>query len=980
MTAAADSFTLGLSHHRAGRLAEAARHYGRALEADPHFVAALLNLAVLRMGEQAWDEAVALFERARARDPGNATILVNLGNLNQLRGDLTAAEAGYRAALAAKPDLAEAHVNLGALYFKQDKPEEAAAALRAGLDINPTIGHAHANLGAALVALGQDEKAARELAIAEALGHRDATLHFSLGGVHFRRKDFGRAADQYGKAVALAPDWVRARVNQGAALRRQGKDADAVAAYRAALAIDPGAVDAQRNLGAVLIDRSELAEAETILLAAAQAEANHPETEFHLGSLHIARGDMDRAVVHLERAVAAAGGVAEAHNNLGHALQQMGRHEAALRQFDIALEIAPDFASALNNRGNSLTALKQPDEALRCYRRAVELDPDFGMGKVNLGNALRTQGKLDEALACFQDTIAAHPDLHTAYNGLGLTYQAFNRHDEAIATYKQAVAVKPHYPEALNNLAISYQEKGRYGEAVACYLEIIDHNPEMSQVYFNMGSLLQVLSRHDEAVTAFRKAREIAPQNNAITPYLVHGLMQQCSWRDLGSLIAEVIRNTQAQLDADSDVSVSPFGLQSLPASHALRCQTAKFVSRRTAERVRPIREALGPFTYAPPPPGKLRIGFVSPDFRFHSVAVAFREILQHRNRDRFDYYGYALTTYGKDDMTRYFMSAFDRFEDITPLTYGDAAKRINADGVNILVDLAGHTRGGRLEIFALRPAPIQAHWLGFSSTIGADFLDYLVTDRHQIPPAEQDLCSEKLVYLPDTFMATSRPTVAPETVTRADCGLPDTGFVFANFNSHYKFYPDLFAIWMRLLRQVPGAVLWLLSGTKTSRQNLRAEAESRGIDPSRLVFSDTVGHPKHLARLVNADLCLDNLYHGGGVTTTDALYMGVPVLTLAGDAPPARNGATLVSAMGAPELIATSLKDYEAAALDYARHPEKVAALKAKLHANRDTEALFDTPRLVRHLEKGFELMWGNHAAGNPPRMLEVPDLYRTP
>ncbi len=979
MTAAADSFTLGLSHHRAGRLAEAARYYLKALKTDPGFIGALLNLAVLRMGEQQYDEALVLFEQARARDPGNATILVNLGNLNQLRGNLEEAERGYRAALAVKPDLAEAHVNLGNLYFKQDRAEDAAACFRAGLDINPMIGQAHANLGAALVAMGQDDEAARELAIAEALGHRDATLHFTLGGVQFRRRDFAKAEEHYTQAVALSPGWGRAHVNLAAALRRQNRDEEAVAAYRRALAVEPDARDAQRSLAAVLIDRSELAEAETILLAAAQAEPNHPETEFHLGSLYIARGDMDRAVQHLERAVASTGGVPEAHNNLGHALQQMGRHADALRQFDLALAINPDFANALNNRGNSLAATGNPAEALACYRRAVTCDPMLGTARVNLGNALRTRGDLDEALTCFEAVIATHPELHTAFNGYGLTLQAYNRHDDAIAAYKQAIEINPGYPEALNNLAISYQDQGRYSEAVSCYLQVIDHNPHMSQVYFNMGSLLQVLSKHDEAVTAFRKAREEAPHNATITPYLVHGLMQQCSWEDLGPLIEEVLQTTRRQLEADTDLTISPFGLQSLPASHELRCRTARYVSRRISERMRPIREALGAFSYAPAATGrKIRVGFISPDFRFHSVAVAFREILQHRDREKFDYYGYAVTTYGQDDMTRYFMSAFDSFQDVTNLSYADAARLINTDGVDILIDLAGHTRGGRLEIFALRPAPIQAHWLGFSSTIGADFLDYLVTDRHQIPPDEQALCSEKLVYLPDTFMATSRPTVSPDTVMRAQCGLPETGFVFANFNSHYKFYPTLFSTWMRLLRQVPGSVLWLLSGTKTSRKNLRAAAEARGIDPARLIFSDTVAHPLHLTRLVNADLCLDNLYHGGGVTTTDALYMGVPVLTLAGDAPPARNGATLISAIGAPELITHSLKDYEAAAFDYATHPEKILALKAKLRANRDITALFDTPRLVRHLEKAFELMWENYAAGNPPRMIEVPDLAR--
>jgi predicted O-linked N-acetylglucosamine transferase (SPINDLY family) len=387
-------------------------------------------------------------------------------------------------------------------------------------------------------------------------------------------------------------------------------------------------------------------------------------------------------------------------------------------------------------------------------------------------------------------------------------------------------------------------------------------------------------------------------------------------------------------------------------------------------------KKRLGPLSYKLPKDGKLKIGFLSPDFRFHSVAVAFRGVLENRDKDRYHYAAYAVTTFGQDDLTRHFSETFDSWTDITQMSYVDTTKRMVEDGVNVLIDLAGHTRGGRLEVLALRPAPVQAHWLGFSSTTGASYIDYLVTDRIQLPPEDQKYCSEKLVYLPETFMATSRPPVALESYTRADFGLPEDGFVFANFNSHYKFYPTLFATWMRLLRQIPGSVLWFMSGTPTSRTNLQREAEARGIDPARLIFSDTIPHPRHLARLPLADLALDNLHHGGGVTTTDALWAGVPVLTLYGPTPPARNGATLVSAIDAPELIAYSLDEYEKKAQAYATQPELLAAIRAKLAQNRDAAPLFHIDRLTRHFEAACDLMWQNYVDGNEPRVIEVPAL----
>jgi predicted O-linked N-acetylglucosamine transferase (SPINDLY family) len=372
----------------------------------------------------------------------------------------------------------------------------------------------------------------------------------------------------------------------------------------------------------------------------------------------------------------------------------------------------------------------------------------------------------------------------------------------------------------------------------------------------------------------------------------------------------------------------------------------------------------------------RLRVGYVSPDFRFHSVAVAFKGILDNHDTSRIETYGYALHSGGDDHMTEALRERFHGFHKLVDNSFQQSAKLIHDDEIDILIDLAGHTKGGQLSLLALRPAPIQVHYLGYSATVGAKYLDYLITDHHQVPPEQRPFFTEHLVYLPDTFMATQRAPVAMETPSRADCGLPDAAFVFVNFNTHYKIEPKIFAIWMRLLRKLPNAVLWLIRGTKSSAGNLRREAAARGVAPDRLIFADKLPHPNHLARLPLADLALDNFYHGGGVTTVDCLWVGLPVLTLTGPTPQSRNGATLLSAIGQEEMIQHRIEDYEAMAFALAEDRGRLARLRAKLVNERDHHPLFNSKRLTQHLELAYELMWQNHQAGLPPRMIKVPRL----
>lgn len=983
MSQSLDPFSIALAHHKAGRPAEAAALYQATLEENPGHTDALFNLGALLGAQGQFDEATGCYERVLELMPEDPDTLSNLGNVMMSRGRPAEAIAYYRRAIARNPSLAAAHANLGKACHSAGSNEEALEHYRRALELNPRLAPAHSSLGAILVGLNRRDEARRHLESAIALDPDNPEARSNYGNLLSKLGDHAAAVVQLEACKSLRPDWSRTHYNLGVALAEAGRPEAAMEAYREAVRLQPDYVEALRGGGAALMSAGATEEAEIWLNKGLALREDDVEALFYLGNLHQARNDSRRAMDCYMRALEFNCDSPEIYNNLGNSLCKLGRPDEAIEAINRAIGLRPDFAPAHNTLGNALMAKHRHEEAFDAYRRSNEIDPDLAVAANNLGDACRSLKRFDEAVHWFEKALKIDPAIAGAHNGIGLVHQAFNRHKEAKDCFEKAIELQPKNAEALNNLAVSYQEMGLHGEAVRWYRDALAANPDIAEIYFNLGSLLQGLGRHDETISVFMKALQVRPDFHAVHSFLAHSLLQQCSWRNLDAVIAATIAQAEKEIEAGEWVTTSAFALQSLPVSPELRLNVARNLARRYEAGVATLEH----YTHsapAVPKSGKLRVGYVSPDFRFHSVAVAFKGLLDNHDRERFELFGYSLANavggpLGTDGMTQYFSQNFDQFVDLADLPFVEAGKRLHDDRIDILVDLAGHTRGGRLELFALRPAPIQAHYLGYSATIGADYIHYLITDRGQVPPENEKYFHEKLVFLPDTFMATTHTIADERRLSREDCGLPEDGFVFANFNSHYKFDPWIFAIWTRLLRRTPGSVMWFVRGTPTSRDNLRKEAEARGVAPERLIFGDTVPHGVHLARHRHIDLALDNQIHGGGVTTVDALWMGVPVLTVAGDTPQSRNGASLLNAMALPELVTSSLDAYERTAHALAADPERLAALKAKVEANRLSEPLFDTERLTRHLERGYRMMWENHEAGRPPRTMEVPALPPT-
>jgi predicted O-linked N-acetylglucosamine transferase (SPINDLY family) len=371
----------------------------------------------------------------------------------------------------------------------------------------------------------------------------------------------------------------------------------------------------------------------------------------------------------------------------------------------------------------------------------------------------------------------------------------------------------------------------------------------------------------------------------------------------------------------------------------------------------------------------RITLGYLSADFHAHATAYLIAELFEKHDRERFAVVGYS---YGPDDGSstrRRLVKALDRFVELKDVSFGDSAQRIAADGVDILVDLKGYTGNARTQILALRPAPIQVNYLGYPGTMGAPFMDYILVDDFIVPLEQQPFFTEKLVHLPGCYQVNDgQRAISPHTPSRAACALPEEGFVFCSFNNNYKITPEMFGVWMELMKAVPGSVLWLLEGNRFAPANLRREAESRGVAAQRLVFAPRRSLADHLARYRLADLFLDTFPCNAHTTASDALWVGCPVLTLAGQTFVSRVAGSLLRSLGLPELITTSLDEYFDVALRLARDANWLAELRVRLAANRTTSRLFDAEQFARDLEQAYVTMWQIHMAGDKPHAFAVP------
>ena len=646
----------------------------------------------------------------------------------------------------------------------------------------------------------------------------------------------------------------------------------------------------------------------------------------------------------------------DAHDTLalidrGLALQELGRPGEALASYDRALELRPDSAAALVNRSNVRRMLGRFAEALADLEAALSLQPAFPEALNNRGNVLRDLGRLPEALASFDAALTLKPDFPTAHTNRGQALLDLGRAADALGSFEAALHGVADDAEALFGRASALLRlEQRPEQAVADFERAAALGVDRVECLVGKGAALAELQRHTDAVECFAELLALAPQREYARGSWLHSKLQIHDWTDLSGHVADLARRLQR-----GERATHPQSLLSLSDAPELqlRCAAA-FAGEKYARQ-----ESLGPCAVRARAGERLRLAYVSADFGEHPVSHLLVGVLERHDRERFEVIGVSLRERSGGGFQQRVRGAFDHFIEVGERSDEEVARLLRDLEVDVAVDLMGYTQGLRLGIFAHRAAAVQASYLGYAGTLGAPYIDYVIADEVVIPVGEERHFSECVVRLPHCFLPNDdRREIAPSP-TRAAAGLPASGAVLCAFTNAYKITPAVFAVWMRLLRGIPGSVLWLRGMGEAARGNLEREAERCGVSRQRLVFAPHVaGMAEHLGRQALADLYLDTQPYNAHSTACDALWAGVPVLTCVGRSFAARVAASALRAVGLPELITGTLEEYEAKALELLREPQRLRGLREKLARQRLSAPLFDTARYTRHLERAFLTM----------------------
>src|SRR5579859_1368639 len=644
---------------------------------------------------------------------------------------------------------------------------------------------------------------------------------------------------------------------------------------------------------------------------------------------------------------------------------QRGNFAVALRHIRQALRVRPKSVDALLNLGRIQSELGDDAAAMATYGQVLALDQKSALAHLNFAVALSRLRRAEEALGHCDAAVALAPAVADGWTCRANVLLDLKRLAEALDSYRRALALQPKLAEAHLGCATTLRQLNRYDEALDAYDKALALKPELGDAWYGRGRILFALKRYEEAIAAYGKAAAL--NADYAQGARLSTKMQICDWSDFETervaLIAAIM-----QRGAKAD----PFRMLAISASPAeqLRCAEI-FMADHCPPSERPLYRGE---RYQH---DRIRIAYVSSDFRNHPLAYLTAGMFEAHDRSRFETIAVSISPPADDAMQQRLRGAFQHFFDVDLQIDQEIAAMIRSREIDIVVDLNGYTTHSRTPILAFRPAPIQVNFLGYAGSMAAPYIDYLIADRTVIPDEHAAFYAEKVVRLPDSYYVNDRARViADHTPSRRDLALPETGFVFCSFNNLYKIQPLVFDVWMRLLRDVDNSVLWLFAENDSAVNNLRAEATRRGVAPERLIFAPRVAAADYLARLRQADLVLDTLPYNAHTTACDALWAGVPVLTCLGSTFAGRVAASILKAVDLSELITTSLADYESLALKIAREPALAIALKQKLAHNRDACALFDTARFTRHMETAYSIMWQRHQAGGLPESFAVPPI----
>ena len=711
-----------------------------------------------------------------------------------------------------------------------------------------------------------------------------------------------------------------------------------------------------------------------------------------LGAIYATQGKLDQAIFSYKKALNINPHYAEAYNNIGNVLQQKKSFKDAEKNYEKAIRAKPDYAEAYYNYAILLTHNNKPEKAIEKYNKAIlynknyfqayynigilklkqnnfldaqknfektiNINPDHYESYNSLGNLFKKQNNFKKAILFYNKSLSIKPDYYMAYNNLGNVLQEEEDFQNAISSYQKSVAINPNHGETHNNLGAVFHKLGKFKYALHHYNEAIRIKSDYSEAHNNLGMLFQENGYLDKAIINFKKAYKLNPNlGDAIINYW-HLRQFCCDWEDQKLMKIHITKYLKNYDKKDDATPLKTFPLLSMFDEPKLHLKAANHYSRnKMATKNLFLKKNILKNKE------RIKIAYFSDDFKDHPSSYLTAGIFENHSIKKFEIYCISTSRDDKSKIRQRIKSACENFIDVSQKSNFNIIKLISEIAPNILIDINGHTKGSKLEIFSHFPKIPTVGFLGYAGTVGGNINQYKIADYTVIPKKDKIFFSEKIIYIPNTYHCTDdNVEVINKKLSKAECNLPKENFIFCCFNQSYKITPNIFNIWLNLLKKTKKSVLWLMATNRWAENNLKNIAEKKGINKKRIIFAKKLPHNRHLARIHNADLFLDTTPYNAHTTASDALWAGIPVLTIIGRSFAARVGASILNAISLPELITSSFKEYEKTAIKIANSPKKLNSLKEKIKKNKLDKPLFNTGLYTNNLEKAYEEIWKDY------------------
>ena len=750
---------------------------------------------------------------------------------------------------------------------------------------------------------------------------------------------------------------------KGAANEALQKLDEALKAFEIATTLNPRNHEYHSNIGIIFQKQGEFDKSINAYKKALLLKSNHYPAFNNMGVIFEKKGELTEAIDAYKKALKLNPNYVEAHYNIGNVLKTQGKFEKAINKFCKVLRLCPDYVEAYKNLGDIFQEQDRIKEAMEAYDKALNIKPNYPEIYNEIGNLFKKQGNIASATKMFKGAISLKPEYIDPYNNLGNVLMEQSYTNEALGMFKRALVIDPNNCNALNCMGVILHKQGDLEEAINFYNRAISSNTYFIDAINNLGNAFIDQGKIDEAIETYNRALLIKPDFEVARSHKIYQQANICDWASIEEdclLISKIGTKKDA---------IPPFTLLSLEDSPYNHRERSKLFGK--AKFSNEFKKSIEPLVKKSK---DLRIGYFSADFHNHATMYLMSKVFNLHDRNILKIYAFSYGPDKNDEMRKKLVSSVDVFNDVSKIGDEDVALLARQNNIDIAIDLKGYTQNSRSSIFMHRIAPIQINYLGYPGTLGTNYIDYIIADPTIIPQEYRDCYTEEIIYMPHCYQPNdNKRLISKKAMTKLDMGLPEDSFVFCSFNNNYKITKVEFNIWMRLLKEIEGSVLWLFKSNKWAEANLKKEAFNNGVDASRLIFAEKLPHDEHLARHKFADLFIDTFNYNAHTTASDALWAGLPVVTKIGKGFPARVAGSLLKAVGLPELITENEKEYEALILDLASNSDKLLKIKEKLRVNRLSQPLFDTELYTKNLEKAYLQVYKNYIDGKSPQTIYV-------